>query len=62
MSNQYFFSNLDLAKDHMQHAERTTPEQLNYYLSISAQIPPQTINGQAWRLISTKTANVFYKE
>lgn len=62
MSNQYFFSNLDLAKDHMQHAENVTAEQLNYYLTISAQIPPQTINGQAWRLLATKTANVFYRE
>jgi hypothetical protein len=31
-------------------------------LTIAAQIPPQVINGQAWRLIATRTANVFYQE
>ena len=60
MTNQYFMQTLADAQQQVTQLETT--QRLAHYTALSIQIPPQTINGQAWRLMPTKTGNVFYKE
>jgi hypothetical protein len=62
MTNQYFFQTLPEAEQHVAHTETVTAEQLAHYRTISARIPLQTINGQDWRMLATRSGNVFYKQ